>query len=97
MFTYLLNKNAYAFKISSEVADLDIEKMKANGVTFFDDEGEFKKVWSAETGISIEELECSEYLISKDTDGRTVAVCDRGFIMDYDESCIEDFVINFVM
>lgn len=96
MFTYILNQYAYAFKLSSEVQDLDLEKMKEGGVTFFDNEESFKKEWVSQTGIDLDELEGCEYLIAKDEKGKTVVVCDRGFLMSNNSDDIEKLIIDYV-
>lgn len=95
MFTYLLNKNFYGFQISSAATDLDIKKMQENGVIFFESEEDFKKEWGSKLEIAIEDLEGIEYQIIKDKDGKTVVVCDRGFLMDNDKDNIEDFIIEY--
>ena len=95
MFTNLLNKNFYGFRISSVVTDLDIKKMQENGVIFFESEEAFKKEWSSKLEIAIEDLEGTEYAIGKAKDGKTVVFCDRGFLMNNDKDNIEDFIIEY--
>lgn len=95
---FVLNSDNYGLKINDGI-ELDVERLKENGVKFFDSENELNLALCEVQGLSLEEVEGCLPLIIRNIcrHGSYFHVCDRGILSDIEEPDLSKYISEYIL